>query len=89
MIAHQSLTPKETLAELKFREPKAGDLRGIQLRDLNVVDVDTTLRLAARLSVGAPVVEAQLDDLHPLDLSQVAQVLTPWPISSCSPGAPR
>lgn len=59
-----------TLAELTLREPKAGDLRGIQLRDLNVADVDTTLRLAARLSTTAVVAE-QLAELHPYDLSQL------------------
>ena len=83
-----------TLSELKLREPKAGDLRGISLRDLNIVDVDTTLRLAARLAFGAPVVEEQLAELHPYDLSQLSQAVigffekpAPSPTTACAPTA--
>lgn len=59
------------LSEITLREPTAGDLRGIDLASINRVDVDTTLKLVARLSV-THVVEAQLSALHPYDLGRLS-----------------
>lgn len=63
-----------TLKELTFRDPKAGDLRGLHLGGLSTMDVDLLLKLTARLSV-QPLTEAHLVELHPSDLLKVTEAV--------------
>ncbi|SDE45795.1 phage tail assembly protein [Rhodospira trueperi] len=66
----------KTLDTLRFRAPKAGDLRGLKLALLEEAEVDAVLTLAPRISMDA-VSAAHLAELHPADLlALTAEVLS-------------
>lgn len=66
--------PEGDITHLRFREPVAGDLRGLRLTGLFSVEVDTLLTLAQRCSIDR-VDAADLAGLDAADLSKIGTAL--------------
>jgi hypothetical protein len=77
----------KTLAEITLRRPKAGDLRGIKLARLEEVDIDTITTLVPRIAI-TPVSPAQLAELDPADLVELAAAVVGFFAPATAPASP-
>jgi hypothetical protein len=77
-----------TLDELTFRDPHAGDLRGLKLGGLGEMDVNLILALTRRLA-NVAVTDEQLAMLSPFDLLKVTETIVDFFAASApSPTTP-
>lgn len=63
------------LSEITLRRPMAGDLRGVKLRGLHDMDVDTLFAIVPRIS-SPPVTMGQLAALDPYDTVRLMESVT-------------
>lgn len=61
----------ETIAFLKLRKPKAGELRGLSMVDLVKLEVDTITELLPRIMM-PPLTPVEIADLSPADLFAIS-----------------
>lgn len=57
--------------KITLRKPKAGELRGLKLAEILMMDVATMIKLVPRISM-PPLSEDQVADLEPEDLSALS-----------------
>ena len=62
---------KAELAELQFRRPKAGDLRGISIAKLGQLDYDEVRTLAPRISLNGLIAQ-EVDEIDTADLIEMS-----------------
>lgn len=63
-----------SISELVLRKPRAGELRGLSLRDLMGSDIAATIRLIPRISM-PPITEAEAENLETEDLASCGAVI--------------
>lgn len=61
---------KETITEIKIRTPKAGELRGVRLSELLLLDVDALSTVIPRISEPA-IYAADIAIMDPADLTAI------------------
>jgi|GEM_PF-6830553 len=75
----------KTISEFTMRDlDRAGDLRGIKLRDIHDGDVNTILTLTARLSM-TPLPPNAVDDISPADVTVIAEKILGFFSGSTTP----
>lgn len=66
---------EKALEELTLRKPMAGDLRGVKLRGIHDMDVDTVLTVTTKITT-TPVTIGQLAALDPADLLALTEAVS-------------
>lgn len=61
--------------KITLRKPKSGELRGLKLAEILMMDVDSMIKLLPRVSV-PPLSEFQVADLEPEDLTALSTKVT-------------
>ncbi|MDE1465533.1 phage tail assembly protein [Spartinivicinus poritis] len=64
---------KKTLDKISLREPRAGELRGLELMSIVRMDVNSLRILLPRIS---ELNANEVDQLHPADLTKLASEVT-------------
>ena len=64
---------KKTLDKVALREPRAGELRGLELMSVVRMDVNSLRILLPRIS---ELNDHEVDQLHPADLTKLASEIT-------------
>jgi hypothetical protein len=65
---------EQKIDSIRLRKPRSGELRGLTMRDLLQMDVDTVHELLPRISEPA-ITKAEAQNLEPADLTSIAQEL--------------
>lgn len=65
----------DEIAELKFRRPTSGDLRGISIAKLGQLDYDEIRRLLPRIAV-TPIIAEEVDKIDTADMIEIGNLLT-------------